>query len=135
MARKRRGRGEGSIYELEDGRWVGAASLGKDRRGKRRRAKVYGRTKKEVQEKLRQVQTNSIAGLNVEAGTLTVAEYLNRWLDTTAARSVRNGTLTRYEQLVRLRIVPHIGSVRLAKLTPSHVEQFFTDLAKAGVKL
>jgi integrase len=133
MSRKRRGRGEGSIYQEADGRWTATISLGSDGQGKRRRRKVRGKSKGEVQEKLRQLYTSTAAALNADAGALTVAEYLNRWLDTTASRSVRHGTLTRYEQLVRLRILPHLGSVRLSKLTPSHIEMFFTDLGNAGI--
>jgi len=133
MQRKRRGRGEGSIYQEADGRWTATISLGSDGQGKRRRRKIRGKSKGEVQEKLRQLYTATAAALHADAGALTVAEYLTQWLETTATRSVRKGTLTRYEQLVRLRILPHLGNVRLGKLTPSHIELFFTDLAKAGV--
>ena len=42
MPRKRRGRGEGSIYQESDGRWVATISLGYRETGKRRRRKVTG---------------------------------------------------------------------------------------------
>jgi hypothetical protein len=42
MSRKRRGRGEGSIFERADGVWVGSVSLGYDTNGKRLRKTVYG---------------------------------------------------------------------------------------------
>lgn len=52
MARKRRGRREGGIYQRADGLWVASVSLGYSPTGKRRRKVVYGKTKAEVQEKL-----------------------------------------------------------------------------------
>jgi integrase len=131
--RKRRGRGEGSIYQEADGRWVATISLGYRENGRRRRRKVTGKTKSQVQERLRKLLNESAAGINVDSNTLTVAEYLDQWRETTASRSVRPGTLARYEQLIRLRIRPHLGGVRLSKLTPCHVERFFTDLENAGV--
>lgn len=48
-SRKRRGRGEGSIYEREDGLWVSSVSLGYKADGTRNRKAVYGASKAEVQ--------------------------------------------------------------------------------------
>jgi integrase len=64
---------------------------------------------------------------------LTVAEYLERWLENTAKPKVQPRTHVRYVQLVRLRINPHIGGVRLAKVVPLHVEQLFAGLERDGV--
>ena len=45
MARKRRGRGEGSIFQRADGRWTATITVGYDGNGKRKRRTVYGKTK------------------------------------------------------------------------------------------
>jgi integrase len=76
---------------------------------------------------------SAAAGTLTEAGRLTVAEYLTRWLENTAKSKVRTGTWTRYEQLIRLRISPYIGGVQLTKLSVIHVEQLFADLERQGV--
>ena len=52
MARKRRGRGEGGIYQRSDGLWVASRSLGYDAQGKRVRKVAYGVTKAEAREAL-----------------------------------------------------------------------------------
>jgi hypothetical protein len=44
----RRGHGEGSIYHRSDGRWAASISL----EGRKRKT-LYGKTRKEVQEKLK----------------------------------------------------------------------------------
>ena len=63
MAGRRRGRGEGSIYRRKDGRWVGQYEVN----GKRRY--VYGRTRKEVAEKLNRAIAERDAGLVFDAKT------------------------------------------------------------------
>jgi hypothetical protein len=55
---KRRERGEGSIYLRTDGRWVASLSMGYGNDGRRRRQVIYGRTKIEVLERLRRLQTD-----------------------------------------------------------------------------
>jgi hypothetical protein len=78
MARRRRGRGEGGIYQRADGFWVGNASFGYTGDGRRKRRVVYGQTKQEVQDKLRGLQTSAAAGALTGTDRLTVAEYLTR---------------------------------------------------------
>ena len=89
MPRKRRGRSEGSIYFREtDNQWVGSLSLGYDGNGKRKRRTVYGASKKEVQDKLHQLQNQTMVGLSLGAGRLTVGDYIQRWLENTARNKV-----------------------------------------------
>jgi hypothetical protein len=61
MGRKRRGRNEGAVYQRDDGTWCASISLGYGDQGKRKRKVVCGQSKKEVQEKLRQLQTAASA--------------------------------------------------------------------------
>src|SRR5262245_10576438 len=80
-SRKRRGRGEGGIYQRGDGQWVGAVSLGMNGHGKRNRRVVYGSTKKEVQDELRKLQDQAGNGTLPEAQKLKLALFLTDWLD------------------------------------------------------
>jgi integrase len=89
MARKRRGRGERSIFQRADGLYVSSVSLGYDGNGKRRRKTVYGQTKAEVQEKLRRLHLDALTGNPSDTGRLSVGEYLQRWLENTAKNKVR----------------------------------------------
>lgn len=47
----RRSNGEGTIYKRKDGRWCGSTFAQKE--GKSKRRYVYGKTQKEVKEKLK----------------------------------------------------------------------------------
>jgi integrase len=121
-----------SNYEREDGQWVASISLGYGDDGKRKRRVVYGQSKAEVQEKLRQVQHDAANGRLADAGAMTLKEWLLTWLSTMKSR-VQPKTHLRYEQLVRLRINPHLGASRLVRLAPVHVQQLFAALERDKV--
>ena len=131
MPRARRGRGEGSIYRRRDGRWCTSVSVGYSDTGGRRRRTVYGATKAEVQDKLRQLTTEVAAGLPVETQKVTVGEFLDRWLRS-IKQSVAPGTHERYSCTIRNQIKPHLGGIRLTRLEPVHVEQFYVTLQEQG---
>ncbi|MEO2089760.1 MAG: site-specific integrase, partial [Gemmataceae bacterium] len=76
MARKKRGRGEGLIRQRTDGSWEARVSLGYDTDGKRQQRSVYGKTKADVQEKLRKLQNDAAGGQLAEPASVTVGQYL-----------------------------------------------------------
>jgi integrase len=119
MARKRRGRGEGAIYERADGLWEAKVSLGYDGNGKRIRKTVYGKTKAEVQEKLRKLQGEALSGLLAESNCQTSAELLNRWLEDVARPAIRPTSYLSYEGVIRLHISLHLGGIGLGNSPPS----------------
>jgi integrase len=128
MERKRRGRGEGSIYQESSGRWVACVSKGLDPKGRRRRTKIRGKTKKEVADKLDKMKqaTYATAGSNLTAG-----QWLTRWLDNRTSIGVT--TKERWETVIRLHLEPHLSHVRLTRLEPLHIEQLYADLHNAAV--
>jgi integrase len=126
---KRRGHGEGSIYQRQDGRWEAKAPIAPGAAGRARRS-VYGRTRREVVDKLRVLQTQAANGA-VPDERVTVEAHVTAWLKAKRA-TVRPGTHVRYEQLVRLHIVPGLGRKRLARLTPRDLQNFYGTLLEAG---
>jgi integrase len=132
MARKRRGRNEGGIYKRGDGQWTASISLGYDGTGQRKRRVVYGSSKKEVQDKLRDLQNRASHGTLDNAGQMTVGQFLDHWLEKVARPAVRPTTYARYEEHVRLHLKPHLGSVRLAKLNDLHVEHLLAEMQHSG---
>jgi integrase len=130
--RRRRGRGEGAIYQREDGTWTACVSLGYNEHGKRKRRVVYGSTKKEVQDKLREMQERTAKGTLTDAGGLTVGAYLDSWFTATAPKKMATTTLGRVEELLRLHLKPIIGHIRLDRLTSLMVEQCYAEMERRG---
>ncbi|MDV9194803.1 tyrosine-type recombinase/integrase [Streptomyces sp. Wh19] len=65
-------------------------------------------------------------------GSLTVAEWLDRWL---AGKRIRKSGISRYETDVRVHLKPHIGDRRLDRLRVSHLSDMFTAIADANAEL
>ena len=131
MGKRKRVSGEGTYKKRKDRRWE-AQYVIHTASGTKRKS-VYGSTKQEVAEKLRKAIAARDGGLAFDAENLTHAEYLNRWLEGSVRGSVAKSTFERYEQLSRVHIVPAIGTVKLKKLTPAHVQSLYLAKANEGL--
>jgi integrase len=122
---KKRGNGEGSITKRDDGRWMARYTV-RTIKGPKRRT-VYGRTRAEASAKLAKAMADRDGGLIFDAGSLTVGDYLDRWLSNSVKDTVRERTYERYEEILRLHVKPALGRLKLKALTPAHVQDFYRD--------
>jgi integrase len=129
--KRRRGRGEGSIYKRKDGRWEGRFDVGIVN-GARKRKPVYGRTRHEVAEKLTALAHARKAGLPFVDERTSVADFLHDWLDVVKP-TVRPRTWQRYSEYVRLHASPSIGHIRLSKLSPSNLQHLYAERLGTGL--
>ena len=115
----RRGKGEGSIYQrASDGKWVGMIDLGYGPDGKRKRKPIYGKTRKEVAEKMKAKLHEQQQGiLPRETTRQTLEQYLADWLENSVKPTVRPKTYDSYYQLCKLYILPSLGRIGLSQLT------------------
>src|SRR5215218_693279 len=115
--------GEGSIYEHKrNGKKVGyrGAYTVYTAEGPKR-CYVTGKTREEVRQKLTKAMADRDGGLVFDAGSLTVGEYLERWLQDSTRGVVRPSTYQRYEELIRLHVAPVLGRAKLKNLLPTQV--------------
>ncbi len=118
---KRRGHGEGSIYQRDsDGLWCTSVDLGIIN-GKRKRKVIYGKTRKEVADKLKALHRDQSIGVNVAPEQYTVEQFLTRWLDEVICNREPR-TQVSYRATITNHIVPLIGHYKLQKLLPEHVQ-------------
>ncbi len=128
----RRGKHEGSIYQREDGRWVGVAHLGyKD--GKRKRKYIYGKTRAEVARKLNKTLEQQQQGLPVVDERQTVAQFLTHWLEDIGRPSLRPRTFSSYQMIITHHLIPVLGRIRLAKLSPQDVQTYMNEKRESGL--
>ena len=132
MSTRRRGRGEGSIVQRADGRWMGRVDLGW-RDGKRRRKSLYGRTRQQVSSAITKALRAAEEGTLLTDGRQTVAQFLARWLSDVAKPRVRPRTLDTYEAAITHHIVPSLGKRPLSKLTPQDCQAWIATLVHGGV--
>src|SRR5215211_6545484 len=102
VAMAKRGNGEGSIYPVrgKDGKVKGyrAAYVVHTAEGIKRRY-LSGKKREDVRDKLAKALSDRVDGLVIDAGSLIVGEYLDRWLKDVMG-TVRGSTYERNEQLV-----------------------------------
>ncbi len=127
----KRGNGEGSIYQRKDGRWVGQYVV-QMADGPRYRY-IYGKTRKAVAERLTKAMADRDGGLVFEAGSVTVAEYLDRWLSDSVRDTVKERTFDGYESIVRVHLKPSVGKLKLKALSPAHVRGLYRQKLEGGL--
>ena len=132
MARKRRGNGEGSIYQRADGTWCATISVGYNADGKRKRRTIFGQTKQDVQEKLGKAAGDVAHQRDIEPQRIKLGAYMDRWLRDAAKPRVRETTLANYERVIKNYIKPHLGGVPLAKLTAFQIHGMYSCLERDG---
>ena len=111
------------------GRWRGEVTLGFTPEGKRNRRRVTGRTKTEVQEKLKALHADLDMGITPKAGysAYTVRQAAEDWLkhglDGRAAKTIKKN------ENVLGPILAVIGGKRLRELTAADVRQALSTMA------
>ena len=124
---RHRGNNEGMIRKRSDERWEARISLPDGTR-----KSFYGKTRQEVQRKLSQAQRDVASGLPIVGERQTLGQYLVPWLEA-AKHQLKASTCMRYRHNLRYHILPALGDVPLAKLTPQHVQSFYTRKFDSGL--
>ena len=131
----RRGHGEGSIYQREsDGRWCCVVDLGWVE-GKRKRKVIYGKTRKEVAEKLKVTLHAQQQGLPIAIERQTITQYVEHYIATVISLHGKTTTLDNYRGIVKRYLTPAFGQRALAKLMPADVELLHKAMRDRGLAL
>ena len=115
-------------------RWAVVIDLGQDPISGRRKRKWHSGfdSKREAERARIEILSRIQRGLYVEPNKLRFGEYLlAEWLPATEP-TLRASTLQSYEMNVKNHIAPHVGSVPLQKLTPSHLNSLYAHLLATG---
>lgn len=131
--RRHRSAGTGSVYYVESrNRWAAALDLGWDETGRRRRKVTYHKTRKKAEEALAEMLTDLRRGEVVDTTTMTVREYLAEWLEYVRPPVVAERTWLYYEQINRVHITPELGRIKLAQLSPVHIQRLYKSRLDMG---
>ncbi|HLC40657.1 MAG TPA: site-specific integrase [Methylomirabilota bacterium] len=120
----RRRNGEGSLGQRSDGRWEGRLVINGRRRS------FFGKSEREVLDKLTDAKTARKANVPIPSEKLTVAAFLTQYLEEVARPGLRPRSFERYEGIVRLHILPSVGKLRLARLTPIDLQALYNAKRK-----
>ena len=134
MAKKRKS-GTGTVRQRGDGRWEGRVVIGYDDNGLPKTKNVLAKTKRECQEKLRQL-TESMVGRNDRKvkPDMLFGDWLCYWYETHSKPTLRASTQNNYENVIHNHVLPEIGKIPLNKLSQNDLQQFYGRLKKNGRK-
>jgi len=108
--------------------WYIVVDTGKDENGKRQQKWISGfRTKKEAQLKMPEILMQLNNNTFVNPDSITVNEYLEIWLKDYATPNVSPTTLSKYVYGIK-RISKYIGSMKLQKIKPIHIQGAINEL-------
>lgn len=121
-------KGGGTIRKRPDGRWEARYTLGIDpKTGKQIQKSVYGKTQKEVRQKLTAITAEIDDGTYMKPCRMTLDEWLDIWLRDYLT-GVKPSTAYLYQRQAKLYIRPALGSVRLDRLEPHTIQRFYNSL-------
>ena len=130
---KRRKKGEGSVRQRKDGRWEGRVVIGYDEKGLPRTKNVLAKTKRECQEKLKQLR-ETVTGPRTEKvrPEMPFGEWLDFWYQTYVKPQIRPTTQANYEAKIYQHIIPELGKIPLNQLAQKDLQQFYARMKTAG---
>lgn len=122
--------GAGYIRKRSDGRWEGQYSAGyDDKTGKPIRKSVYGKTQKEVRQKISKVSTEIDEGTYLEPSKMTLSDWLDIWLKEYTFDK-KYSTVKGYKAQIKKHIRPGLGKYNLSQINPMLLQRFFNKLGE-----
>ena len=132
----RRKKGKGTVRERSDGRWEGRVIAFYDDNNKPKYKSVFGKSKSEVQEKLKRLMEEQpfVGGKtpSKSKAEMKFGEWIDVWFRSYVKPSVRETTQECYENYIYRHIIPSIGSIPLSELTQKNLQDFYGDLKTEG---
>lgn len=125
----KRGHGDGGI----DQRGENIFRL-RYRVGGKRNTKTFHGTLTEARKELRALVRAGDTGQHVEPDKITVGEWIGQWIEAGAPgrkkEKVGQRTLERYDELLRVHVVPKLGARPLQQLKSTEIDQLYLDMEK-----
>ena len=81
-------------------------------------------SKKLAKQRLAEFEVNVEQGTYVKSDRLTVAQFLKEWLQDYVATNTAPRTSERYQEIVRVHLIPALGSLPLLSLRPHHMQKY-----------
>lgn len=126
-------KGDGSVYQRKDGRWVAELPL-PDVDGKRRSKTQYAKTKAGATAKLKEMRrAKDKNNGDLPTGSMRVSALMERWYTEVAEKTHKPKTAANERSVIRNHIVPSIGKIPLDKLSRTHFERLTASIEKKGL--
>lgn len=120
-----------NIHKRKDGRWEGRYKKGRTVNGNIQYGSVYGKSYREVKEKLNAVNKESFKSVIPKGRDKTFGEVLDLWMANNKIR-LKGGTINKYRNLIDTHIMPELGSVPITTIDATIINCFLEKKLTSG---
>lgn len=115
--------------------WKVTVEAGRDpRTGKRKQVVRRGfATKSEAEAAITQIQHELNNNQFINDSKLTLAEYMNQWLELYGKRNLRDTTFVSYKRAIDYRLLPQLGHLQISSITAPMAQKYINELLDDGL--
>lgn len=124
-----------NIYKRKDGRYEGRYVTGKKSNGTTRFGYVYGMRYTDVKKRLLEKKAEIQQTIHPEAAVrgMTVEKWMRSWLETDLLGRIKASSYLTYQNQMNRHILPCLGRMQMASITPEMVHSFLECLQAKGL--
>ena len=126
----RKQNGEGSVFQVTENKWVAKISLGTRPDGRVIVKQFSGKTEAIVKKKLKDFKRSPDFIEKHLPSHDTVEAYFSTWLREYQYHKLKPSSYDRLESTVLNHVFPHIGGVKMDKVTRDHIQALINQLYK-----
>lgn len=130
MSGTRKQNGEGSVFQVSENKWVAKISLGTRPDGKPNIKQFSGKTEAIVKKKLKDFKKSTDFAEKHMPSSDTVQAYFSMWLREYQYNKLKPLSYDRLESTVVNHIFPHIGGLKIDKVTRDNIQALINQLYK-----
>ena len=123
----------GQIIERGKNKYLVRIYLGIESGKRKYHNKTIHGNKKDAEKYLTKALRERDLGTFVEPSKETVAEYMDKWLETVVKARVREKTHRDYGDRIRLYIKPALGELKLHQVTPEKIQELYNKMLDDGL--
>jgi len=122
----------GQLVQRSPGTWTIILYVGARNGRKIYRQHTIRGSKRDAERERTRLLRSMDTGTYLEPSRQTVAEYLESWLESYARTHVTSRTFERYMDDIQNALVPGLGHIQLARLSPQDIREFYAHELKHG---
>ena len=130
MSRTRKQNGEGSVFQVSENKWVAKISMGTRPDGKPNIKQFSGKSEAIVKKKLKDFKKSADFAEKHMPSNDTVQAYFSMWLREYQYNKLKPLSYDRLESTVLNHIFPHIGGLKVDKVTRDQIQALINQLYK-----
>jgi len=129
----RRSPGDGSVYQLKNGKWVAVLDLGIGVNGKRNRSTKTTTSKALASRALRDMQTKHNQNDLLSNQRKTLAQVASQWIQSGISEKVRQSTANGYVDIYDRYIKPFLGHRSITDVDVNEIDAWLLHLKSIGL--